>query len=61
MAYSETNPVTIGNPTKKSDYDMLWDNVDAIKAEVEVEHDSDGTHKASSLPVFREYFFMSNF
>ncbi len=27
MAWTSTNPVTIGNPTKKDDYDKLWDNV----------------------------------
>lgn len=27
MAWTSVNPVTIGNPTKKSDYDKVWDNV----------------------------------
>lgn len=27
MAWTASNPVSIGNATKKSDYDKLWDNV----------------------------------
>jgi len=30
MSWTATNPVTIGNPTKKGDYDSLWDNADFI-------------------------------
>jgi len=30
MARTATNPVTIGNPTKKSDFDSLWDNAEFI-------------------------------
>jgi hypothetical protein len=30
MAWTATNPVTIGNATKKSDYDALWDNADYL-------------------------------
>jgi hypothetical protein len=32
MSYNATNPTVIGNPTKKSDFDTLWNNVDAVKA-----------------------------
>jgi phage-related tail fiber protein len=31
MAWTATNPATIGNPTKKSDFDKLWDNADYLK------------------------------
>ena len=41
MAWTVANPVTVGNPTKKSDYDKLFDNVDYFK----IEHNTDGTHK----------------
>lgn len=34
MAWTATNPVSVGNPTKKKDYDKLWDNVDYIKTSV---------------------------
>jgi len=32
MAWTTVNPVTVGNPTKKSDFDKIWDNADYIKA-----------------------------
>jgi hypothetical protein len=32
MAWTGSNPVTIGNATKKSDYDALWDNAAYLKA-----------------------------
>jgi hypothetical protein len=34
MAWTATNPVSVGNPTKKKDYDKLWDNCDYIKTNV---------------------------
>ncbi|MDD5170665.1 MAG: hypothetical protein PHN75_17755, partial [Syntrophales bacterium] len=30
MAWTDSNPVVQGNPTKKSDYDALWDNVTSL-------------------------------
>jgi len=45
MAWTSSNPVTIGNPTKKSDYDKLWDNAQYLKTEFEIGHvDSTGKH-----------------
>jgi len=41
MAWTVANPVSIGAPTKKSDYDKLWDNCDFFK----IDHNTDGTHK----------------
>jgi hypothetical protein len=41
MAWTTVNPVTIGNATKKADYDKLWDNCDFFK----IEHNTDGMHK----------------
>lgn len=40
MAWTTTNPVTIGAATKKSDYDKLWDNCDFFK----IDHGTDGQH-----------------
>ena len=40
MAWTNDNPVAIGAPTKKSDYDALWDNCDMFKTQ----HGTDGTH-----------------
>jgi hypothetical protein len=34
MAWTTGNPVSVGNPTKKKDYDKLWDNVQHIKTNV---------------------------
>jgi len=34
MAWTATNPVSVGNPTKKKDYDKLWDNCQYIKTNV---------------------------
>jgi hypothetical protein len=31
MAFSRTNPVSVGDPTRKSDYDRLFDNIEAIR------------------------------
>jgi len=31
MAWTAANPVTVGNPTKKSDYDKLWDNAQYLQ------------------------------
>jgi len=31
MAYSRTNPVSVGDPTRKSDHDRTFDNVEAIR------------------------------
>ena len=28
MAWTASNPVSVGDPTKKSHYDTLWDNSD---------------------------------
>lgn len=30
MTWTGSNPVTVGNPTKKSDFDALWDNADYL-------------------------------
>lgn len=45
MAWTSTNPVTVGNPTKKSDYDKLWDNCDYQL----IEHTTAGVHKAGII------------
>jgi hypothetical protein len=34
MAWVGTNPVSVGDPTKKKSYDTLWDNVQYIKTNV---------------------------
>jgi hypothetical protein len=31
MAWTSSNPVVVGNPTKKSEYDTLWDNATYLK------------------------------
>lgn len=31
MAWNGTNPVVVGNPTRKSDFDRLWDDALAVK------------------------------
>lgn len=31
MAFSRTNPVSVGDPTRKSDYDRVFDNIEAIR------------------------------
>jgi hypothetical protein len=31
MGWTETNPVAIGAPTKKADFDALWDNVSFVQ------------------------------
>ena len=43
MLLTQTNPVTVGNPTKKSDYDSIWNNVATIDAR-------------SALPPIRDNF-----
>jgi hypothetical protein len=45
MAWTAVNPVAIGAPTKKSDYDKLWDNCDYFKTD----HNTDGTHEKLTL------------
>lgn len=30
-SYSQTNPVSVGDPTRKSDYDRVFDNIEAIR------------------------------
>jgi hypothetical protein len=32
MAWTSSNPVVVGNATKKTDYDTLWDNADFLLA-----------------------------
>ncbi len=34
MAYNSTNPVSVGDPTRKSDYDRVFDNTVANRAGV---------------------------
>ncbi len=41
MAWTVSNPVSIGVSTKKSHYDKAWDNIDFFK----INHNVDGTHK----------------
>lgn len=62
MAWTASNPVSIGMATKKSHYDALWDNCDMFKTQ----HATDGTHAVvtatsvtpanltASLPVFTD-------
>jgi len=35
MAWTDSNPVSIGDATKKSHYDTLWDNADELKDIIE--------------------------
>jgi hypothetical protein len=42
MAWTVSNPVSIGMATKKAHYDALWDNCDMFKTQ----HGTDGTHGA---------------
>jgi len=43
MAWTTTNPTTVGAINTKENHDKLWDNVDYFK----IEHTTDGTHKLS--------------
>ena len=62
MAWTGTNPSTIGNPTKKSDYDKMWDNLLYLKAEFEQGHfDATGAHREEQIPGMRSYFFAITF
>lgn len=47
MAWTSVNPVTVGNPTKKSDFDKLWDNVQYFL----INHDDSGYHTKPFLDV----------
>ena len=42
MAWTVSNPVSIGMATKKAHFDALWDNCDMFKTQ----HGTDGTHGA---------------
>ena len=44
-SYSRTNPVSVGDPTRKSDYDRLFDNIEAIRT-VGLEYDLGGNDVA---------------
>jgi hypothetical protein len=47
MARTATNPTTIGNATKKSDYNKLWDNADLLFGE----HGDDGAHSKAMVQL----------
>jgi len=42
MGWTASNPASIGNATKKSDYDALWENIQMFLQQ----HGQDGTHGA---------------
>ena len=48
MAWTGSNPVSVGDPTKKAHYDSLWDNADYLKGVIEAEHSAAGAHTDAS-------------
>lgn len=46
MAYNDTNPVSVGDPTRKSDYDRAFDNAVALHDGL-IEHDKIGIGTAA--------------
>jgi len=51
MAYSPTNNVAVGDETLKSHYDQLLDNTIANYTQINVAHESDGSHKAAVIAL----------
>ncbi|MDF1592583.1 MAG: hypothetical protein P1P89_13795 [Desulfobacterales bacterium] len=49
MAWTAANPVSVGDPTKKTHYDALWDNAQYNKDTFEVEHSSAGGHNKTGM------------
>ena len=45
MSFSRVNPVSVGDPTRKSDYDRVFDNIEAIRT-VGLEYDLGGNDVA---------------
>lgn len=53
-SYSQTNPVSVGDPTRKSDYDRVFDNIEAIRT-VGLEYHlggNDVAHFDNTAPIF---------
>jgi len=43
MAFTDALTVTVGNPTKKSEYDNIADNTEWLQGKADVDHDFDIT------------------